>query len=340
MDNLVTSFFTFAAKNTNKQPSPTVKPITIDKYDVFVFVCRYLYVVDACVNCLRSLFGTVNFPGGSEVKCVDGSHIIRGNNEASNKAIQFDISKDVFVCAEQCIAVLASLSPVLEQNISIDFVSNNSAGVYQYINLFNADNALIGEYMFVPLSLLMGVILLFIHQLDIPLRLRLYSFIGNMHTQCVRNYPAVGRVQVVNNGNDSAHGSPRVETSRFHELGITVEEFEECQKAKYIDCYRVMRGYVPPNIARTSLKAMIAEGLPPAIANRVWSKRVLWLITMHPSDLPKVFHITMNRHDALFLIRLYTYTDTYGRFALPVFVSWSRYHGVASRVALSASMDW
>jgi hypothetical protein len=232
------------------------------------------------------IFNTVNFPGGSEVKCIDGLHLIFKDSQCG---IKFDMAKDLFVCAEQCIAVLAALSPILKQHMSMEFVTHNSVGVYQLVNILQPDQSCVGEYLFIPLSLLMGLLLLVIHKLDIPLRLRLFSFIGSMNAQCVKNYPVVGRVQVIDSNNsDSGNGSPRLEGSRFHELGITVEEFEDFQKAKYADCYRLMRGFVSPNITRTTLKAMIAEGLPPGIANRIWSKRVLWLLCVHPTDLPKI----------------------------------------------------
>ena len=55
-----------------------------------------------------------------------------------------------------------------------------------------------------------------------------------------------------------------------------------------IICDRTMRQFVPPNVTKTSLKAMIALGIPSDVAERIWNKKILWFICMHPEDLPKV----------------------------------------------------
>ena len=34
------------------------------------------------------------------------------------------------------------------------------------------------------------------------------------------------------------------------------------QRVKYAACYRIMRGLIPPNIAKTDLQTMIADGVP------------------------------------------------------------------------------
>ena len=34
------------------------------------------------------------------------------------------------------------------------------------------------------------------------------------------------------------------------------------QRVKYAACYRIMRGLIPPNIAKTDLQSMIADGVP------------------------------------------------------------------------------
>jgi hypothetical protein len=51
---------------------------------------------------------------------------------------------------------------------------------------------------------------------------------------------------------------------------------------------RMMRAFVPNNISSTTLRAMIADGVPPELAQRIWDKKILWLICMHPLDLPRV----------------------------------------------------
>jgi hypothetical protein len=65
-----------------------------------------------------------------------------------------------------------------------------------------------------------------------------------------------------------------------------------------------MRGLIPPNIAKTDMKTMLKEGVPRDIAERVWQKKVLWLICMHADDLPKVQY----RHSLQLLIAVATVT--------------------------------
>ena len=53
-------------------------------------------------------------------------------------------------------------------------------------------------------------------------------------------------------------------------------------------CLREMRTLIPPDILQSSVTSMMEDGLPKTIANRVWSKRVLWLLRMHPDDIKKI----------------------------------------------------
>ena len=49
-----------------------------------------------------------------------------------------------------------------------------------------------------------------------------------------------------------------------------------------------MREYVPVDVHVSNLKSIIAQGLPEAIANRIWETKILWLICMHKDDIYKV----------------------------------------------------
>ena len=75
---------------------------------------------------------------------------------------------------------------------------------------------------------------------------------------------------------------------------MTPEEFEACQKAKYEDSYEIMRSYIPTNISHYSMKSMVKDGIPSDLAARIWEKRILWLICMHPLDLPKIHHADLH----------------------------------------------
>jgi hypothetical protein len=52
--------------------------------------------------------------------------------------------------------------------------------------------------------------------------------------------------------------------------------------------YRKMREYVPVDVHVSNLKNIIAQGLPEAIATRIWEMKILWLICMHKDDIYKV----------------------------------------------------
>ena len=49
-----------------------------------------------------------------------------------------------------------------------------------------------------------------------------------------------------------------------------------------------MRQIIPHDITRTSLTALLAQGVDQEVANYLWHSKVLWLTCMHPDDFPKV----------------------------------------------------
>lgn len=49
-----------------------------------------------------------------------------------------------------------------------------------------------------------------------------------------------------------------------------------------------MREFVPIDIYKSSQEHMIEQGLTPAVANRIWMHKALWLICTHKEDIKKV----------------------------------------------------
>lgn len=49
-----------------------------------------------------------------------------------------------------------------------------------------------------------------------------------------------------------------------------------------------MREFIPVDIHKSNLKQLIKQGVPPAIAIRIWGIKILWLICMHKDDIYKV----------------------------------------------------
>jgi hypothetical protein len=79
------------------------------------------------------------------------------------------------------------------------------------------------------------------------------------------------------------------------------KEMEEKAKQWEIDqqpinhqCLMKMRSLIPPNVSSTTLAQMLADGLPKTIANRIWTKKSLWIINTHPDDTKKVHIADLN----------------------------------------------
>jgi hypothetical protein len=54
------------------------------------------------------------------------------------------------------------------------------------------------------------------------------------------------------------------------------------------DAMRALRGLIPPDIKDCSLVELQQRGLPKALAKRLWDKKALWLLRMHPDDMRKL----------------------------------------------------
>ena len=67
-----------------------------------------------------------------------------------------------------------------------------------------------------------------------------------------------------------------------------MEKFEAEQKPKYEEAYRKMRELIPLDIHKSSMKGLIAYGIPEETAYRIWNTKILWLIVTHPEDIAKV----------------------------------------------------
>jgi hypothetical protein len=48
-----------------------------------------------------------------------------------------------------------------------------------------------------------------------------------------------------------------------------------------------MRRVIAPDITKTTLSVILEDGVPDAIAKRIWNVKALWLICMHESDIKK-----------------------------------------------------
>lgn len=61
-----------------------------------------------------------------------------------------------------------------------------------------------------------------------------------------------------------------------------------------------MRGLVPLDMHKATLASMTQQGLPEVIAKHILRNKPLWMITMHPDDISKVYTPTNVRKIAIF----------------------------------------
>ena len=146
-----------------------------------------------------------------------------------------------------------------------------------------SDSTLEDLHTFVPISVVMGILLLNLHKFEVHKKLRFAALASQLMDVALDAYPKLGHEMIY-----APECMPLSRRLSDSEQNSNQEEFEESQCLKYTENYRTMRHFVPPSIARSDLRSMIADGVPQKIADRVWSKKALWLLCMHPTDIPKV----------------------------------------------------
>lgn len=168
----------------------------------------------------------VNFPGNQEIPTVKGK-IIQEDYSSWDNA-----EKDVFICAEMAVDSLNTISTSVGKYLNVISLTKDSDGRMRKVIIVDMDDEV---KTFVPFSVLLSSILMIVHKFDTPRRLRLYAVVSSSLPKVLENYPSVSKQPVATIVPVASVSSS---TSRFAELGITPEEFEACQKAKYVDSYR------------------------------------------------------------------------------------------------------
>ena len=93
---------------------------------------------------------------------------------------------------------------------------------------------------------------------------------------------------IENNVTENAKSERKMTRKKEKKAEFEATQFQLLEQPKYSKAYRKMRAIIPPFIATLSLESLIDTGLPKAVAERIWSKRCLWLIVMHPQDILKI----------------------------------------------------
>ena len=65
-------------------------------------------------------------------------------------------------------------------------------------------------------------------------------------------------------------------------------KWEEDERPANLECLRMMRCIVPVDVRQISATTMEAQGLPKKVAQRIWSKKILWFVCTHPDDIGKI----------------------------------------------------
>mmetsp|Transcript_10617 Transcript_10617/g.19713 ORF Transcript_10617/g.19713 Transcript_10617/m.19713 type:complete len:1963 (-) Transcript_10617:129-6017(-) len=65
-------------------------------------------------------------------------------------------------------------------------------------------------------------------------------------------------------------------------------KWEEDERPANLECLRQMRRIVPVDVRQISAATMEAQGLPKKVAQRIWSKKILWFVCTHPDDIGKI----------------------------------------------------
>jgi hypothetical protein len=65
------------------------------------------------------------------------------------------------------------------------------------------------------------------------------------------------------------------------------KKWDEDQRPKNLECLRMMRSLVPPDITQCNLESLSSR-MPKTLAQRLWTKKALWLVRMHEDDIKRI----------------------------------------------------
>lgn len=216
----------------------------------------------------------LSFPGGCTVPAVEGRHL---STESSWK----ELRADLFLSSEEAIHSLTSISMSITELISVSLLVSHSNGKCRRVSIREEMGHEQGVsprlHTFVPVHVVMGSLLMNLHKFEVSKKLRFATLATQSLERALEVYPKISRERIMNR-----------DCYQLGESGLIADEYDESLHVKYKQSYRTMRYLVPPNIARTDLKKMLSDGVPKSVADRVWSKKVLWLLCMHATDIPKV----------------------------------------------------
>lgn len=257
------------------------KLVELSRYDILTLMFNNTFQISHTdeLNIYSSdVIESLSFPGGFEISATEGKHL---TNELSWK----DLRVDIFISAEEALESLVHIASSARELLKVQLLVSHSNGKCRRVIINDGhkhgkeQRGQLQIHTFVPVAVVMGMLLVNLHKFDVPKKLRFATLALQSLEKALEQYPKIAREN--KNIKDS-------QASRFSELGITNDEFEACQQAKYEDSYRMMRCLIPPNIARTTLQKMLTDGVPKGVADRIWNKKVLWLLCMHSADIPKV----------------------------------------------------
>lgn len=85
--------------------------------------------------------------------------------------------------------------------------------------------------------------------------------------------------------------SLRSDDNLLDQYTLEIQRWEEEQRPRYEEAYRMMRELIPLDIYKSSVQRLFDSGLPGPTAQRIWQTKILWLICTHQEDIAKVLAI-------------------------------------------------
>lgn len=198
---------------------------------------------------------------------------------------------DLFVSAEQSLKSYYPKSKEIKQLVSVAGLIELSQDKHKIAVVEETERS-DEPTTFIPLSLLVGEMLLKQQRLVKAEKIQVSQLTAKYMEILSENNNQTSQQRA--RANPSSYNTALPIQQKLASIGMSYAVFEELQKRKYFESFKLMRGYIPVNILTLEdrLDTLLSDGLPSSIVQRVLTHKILWLICMHPADLEKVSHIS------------------------------------------------
>ena len=149
------------------------------------------------------------------------------------------MQRELFISTQQGIESLSSIVPNIENFITHSNLVKESNGLYRNVVISNISEA---SQCFIPFSIFLGKVLSIAFLCDSAIKMKLYAFVSISFQVLFQNYAPLASLNtshILNSQNSIRNNnSQKNSNSRFAELGLSNEEFEQLHQEKCLDAYR------------------------------------------------------------------------------------------------------